>query len=36
LPVRSGREQLAASRRDALPVGKELTGVLEENDAVTE
>jgi hypothetical protein len=36
LTVCSGREQLAASCRDALPVREELTGVLEENDAVTE
>jgi hypothetical protein len=35
LSVCSGREQLAAPRRDALPVRKELTGVFEENDAVT-
>jgi hypothetical protein len=36
LTVRSRREQLAASCGDALPVGEELTRVLEENDAVTE
>jgi hypothetical protein len=35
LTVGSGREQLAATRRNALPVGQQLARVFEENDAVT-